>query len=92
MSVQSRKRHHTQPTCKCCYRTAQAVYGAVFTMDSPALGLAPLGGGGRGACFRTRFYSVRLGSTMVCDVISAATEFTVRVLHSRGAIGIHDIV
>jgi hypothetical protein len=28
---------------------------------------------------------------MLCDVISAVTECMVRVLHSRGAIGIHHV-
>jgi hypothetical protein len=29
---------------------------------------------------------------MLCDVISVVAEFMVRVLHSRSAIGIHDVV
>jgi hypothetical protein len=32
-----------------------------------------------------------LGFMMLCDAISAVTEFMVRALHLRGAIGIHDV-
>jgi hypothetical protein len=35
---------------------------------------------------------VLLGFTMLCDVISAVTEFMVRVVHSTSAIGIQDVV